>query len=386
MLYLFNSAFRPKYSTNILNTFFLESGCVNEYRYSQTHVDPQIKNANKPLSEKQALMLFIDRFHAAGFYFHPMRLLTYLEHESRDGQVYFRGKLGPFIYPNDVDEFQERLLSAFSDKGLPRLPASGPDSPAEGYFAFLGQSVLIDSQCKHSDEAWAQSVENIAKTKVFAGKRVVFLRESIRTDRKKQQFVTPKISGNTSYYPLRRGERYTFQLYYRFPIQDANHNATAKFSVHTPDLVTALGSTDITVNSRNSTEYFHFSVKTFPDEKQGGLSLSAEPFAGEDGASKEAALLPESTITIRITESALFWPLALLLLFLYSVLGLGTGTDFDKLLAPLEAAKQLTTLQGLEKTVLAFCQNYWLLLKATASFCQAIVLLMLFRMLGKKIS
>src|ERR1700733_6243828 len=192
MLYLFNSAFRPKYSTNVLNTFFLESGCVNEYRYSHGNVDPQIKNARNPPAEKHAVMMFIDRFHPAGFYFHPIRLLTYLQHESRGDQVYFRGKLGPFIYPNDVDEFQKSLLSAFSNKGLPRLPASGPESPAEGYFAFLGQSVLIDSQCKHGDEAWAQSVENIAKTKVFAGKRVVFLRESIRTDRKKQQFVTPK--------------------------------------------------------------------------------------------------------------------------------------------------------------------------------------------------
>jgi hypothetical protein len=63
-----------------------------------------------------------------------------------------------------------------------------------------------------------------------------------------------------------------------------------------------------------------------------------------------------------------------------------TGTDFDKLLAPLEAAKQLTFLQGIEKAILGFCQNYWLLLKVTASFCQAIVLLLLFRMLGKKIS
>jgi hypothetical protein len=386
MLYLFNSAFRPKYSANVLNTFFLESGCVNEYRYSQTNVEPQIKNAKNPLAEKQAIMLFIDRFHSGGFYFHPIRLLTYLEHESRGDQVYLRGKLGPFIYPNGVDEFQKSLLAAFGNKGLPRLPDSGPDSPAEGYFAFLGQSVLIDSQCKHGDEAWVQSAENIAKTKVFAGKSVVFLRESIRTDGKKRKAVTPRISGNTSYYPLRRGERYIFQLYYRFPIQDANHNANARFSIQTPGLVSALGSTEITVNSRNSTEYLQFSVKRFPEERQGTLSLSAAASVLENGASKETALLPESAINIRITESVLFWPLALLLLLLYSVLGLGTGTDFDKLLAPLEAAKHLSPLQGVEKTVLAFCQNYWLLLKAAASFCQALVLLLLFRMLGKKIS
>lgn len=386
MLYLFNSAFRPKYSSNVLNTFFLEAGCVNEYRYSQQNVDPQIKNAKKYLAEKHAVMIFIDRFHPAGFYFHPIRYLTYLEHESRGDQIYLRGKLGPFIYPSDLEEFQKSLLSAFGDKGLPRLPDSGPDSPADGYFALIGPNILADFQCKHDDRAWVMSAENVAKTKVFAGRSAVFLRESIRTDGKKQKAVNPRISGNTWYYPLRRGKRYTFQLYYRFPLQDSNHQAKARFSIQTPDSVSALGSTDITVNSRNSTEYLRFSVKRFPEERQGTFSINAEASGLEDGTPTEPALLPESAINVRVTESILFWPLALLLLLMYSVLGLGTGTDFDKLLTPLEAAKHLSSLQGVEKTVLAFCQDYWLPLKAAAAFCQAIVLLLLFRMLGKKIS
>jgi hypothetical protein len=386
MLYLLNSAFRPKYLTNILNTFFLESGCVNEYRYSQVNVDPQITNASSPLSDKQGIMVFIDRFHAGSFYFHPIRLLTCLEHESRADQVYFRCKLGDFVYPIDVDDFQKTLLSTLGNKGLPRLPALGPDSPAEGCFALLGQNVLVDSQYRHGEEAWVQSAENIAKTNVFAGKSVIFLRESIRTEGKKEHFVTPRLSGNTFYYPLRRGKRYTLQLYYRFPIQDANHGAKTKFSVQTPDLVSALGSTEVIVNSRNSTEYLNFSVKRFPEERQGVLSLGAGAPGLGNGAAAESALLPEAAITVRITESLLFWPLVLLLLLCYSLLGLVTGTDFDKLLTPLETAKQLTALQGVEKTVLGFCQDYWLLLKAAASFCQAIALLVLFGMLGKKIS
>jgi hypothetical protein len=385
MLYLFNSAFRPKYSTNILNTFFLEPGCVNEYRYTQANVDPEIKNASS-LSDKQGLMVFIDRFHAGRFYFHPIRLLSYLGHESRADQVYFRCKLGDFVYPINVDEFQNRLLATFGNNVLPRLPALGPDTPAEGYFAFLGQSLFTSPLFKQGDEAWVQSAENIAKTKVFAGKSVVFLRGSIRKEGKKEHFIAPKIAHDAFYYPLRRGKRYTFQMYYRFPIQDTNHGAKEKFSVETPDLAAPLGSTEIVVNSRNSTEYLNFSVKRFPEEKQGVFSLSPATSQLEDGAQAEAVLLPESTINVRITEPLLFWPLVFVLLLVYSILGLATGTDFDKLLTPLEAAKQLTSLQGIEKAVLGFCQNYWLLLKAAASFCQAIVLLLLFRMLGKKIS
>ena len=33
MLYLFNSAFRSLYLTNVMNTLFLPAGYTNEYRY-----------------------------------------------------------------------------------------------------------------------------------------------------------------------------------------------------------------------------------------------------------------------------------------------------------------------------------------------------------------
>ena len=385
MLYLFNSAFRPNYSANILNNFFLETGCVNEYRYRRANVDAQIGETKLRLDAKEALFIYIDRFHPAGFYYHPVRLLSYLEHELRGDQVYFRCKVEDFLYPQDLDKFQESLSSAFGGKGLPRLPALGPDSVADGYFALLGQNVIADFSCKHKDEAWVQSVENVAKTRVFARANVPFLRASIRAADKQKSYIHPKLTKNTAYYPLRRRKQYTFQLYYRYPIQDINHDAATRFSIDTPALVSVLGSSEITINSRNSTEYLNFSVKTFPEEKHGVLSLGPGT-APDNAVPQEPVLLPNATIAVRIKESLLFWPFSILLLFVYAILGLGTGTDFDKLLAPLQAAKQLTSLQGAEKVLLAFCQNYWLLVKAGASFFQALVILLLFRMLGKKIS
>jgi hypothetical protein len=299
--------------------------------------------------------------------------------------VYFQCKLGEFVYPNDPEGFQKSMAAAFGEKGLPRMSATGPDTRAEGYFALVGQNVLVEAQCKHGDEAWINAVENVSKAKDFSAKNVVFLRGSIRKDGKKQRSITPKFSAETAYYPVRRGGRYIFELYYRYPIQDENREARTQFIVSTPDLVSPLGPTQMAVNARNSTEYLRFSVKRFPEEKQGSLSLVRLPESGKIAATDET-FLPGVAIDLRVTERWFFWPLVVLLLLVYACLGIAAGTDFDKLLAPLEAMKQLSTVQAMEKSLLTFGQNYWLFLKGAASFLQAIALLVLFGMLGKKIS
>jgi membrane-bound acyltransferase YfiQ involved in biofilm formation len=109
------------------------------------------------------------------------------------------------------------------------------------------------------------------------------------------------------------------------------------------------------------------------------------PESGKIAATDET-FLPGVAIDLRVTERWFFWPLVVLLLLVYACLGIAAGTDFDKLLAPLEAMKQLSTVQAMEKSLLTFGQNYWLFLKGAASFLQAIALLVLFGMLGKKIS
>jgi hypothetical protein len=384
MLYLFNSAFRPTYETNVLNTFFLDTGSVIEYRFRQRNVDPTITDV-KTLSKKETLLVFIDRFHQQGFSFHPMRKATYLEHEILGDQVYFRVKVGDFAYPKVLESFQNSFVSTFKDRGLPSLPSSGPDSEAAGWFALIGEDISKNLDLLIGEPAWLPAVNGIARTRVFSGKSVLFLRGSIRLHGGKRKAVTPKVSGNRSYYALLPRQRYTLQLYYSFPLQDTNHDAAMVLRIQTPNLVAPLAATDVTIGARNSTEYMDFVIKDFPEQKDGAISLIAAP--GINGqATDKPALVPSSAINIRVSEPAYYWPVVILGLLLYSLLGVCAGTDFDKLLAPLQTAKHLNYIQEAERDLLTFAQNNWLVLKGLATFFQALVLLWLFRMLGKKIS
>jgi hypothetical protein len=384
MLYLFNSAYRPKYSGNVLNTFFLASGWINEYRYSRTNVDPKIISAKSPLAEKQAMVVFIDRFHERGFFLHPIRMATYVEHEVRGDQVYFRATLGDFIYPRNIENFQEIFYSSFNAEQLPHPITADADSKAGGHFALCGKNITT-IQYMEGEDAWVRAVDTIGKIKPFAGKRVVFVRESVRKQDGKRRQVNPKNSGKTSYYPLIRGKRYILQLYYRFPQQDTDHEAAAALLLRTPNLMLPLSSTLINVNSRNSTEYVDFAVKDFPEDKDGIVFLEPRPEERTENADSETILLPTSSITVHARKPLSFWFLTAALLLAYAILGVCAGTDFDRLLTPLNAAKQLTVTQATEKALLAFAQNNWLFLKVSAVFLQALALLGLFRLLGQKL-
>jgi len=147
--------------------------------------------------------------------------------------VYFRLKLGDFIYPTNLEEFQKGFRSSFAEEQIPHPMSAGPDSNAGGYFALMGKSV--DAAYARGEEAWIYAVENMAKTRSFVGKKAVFARGSVRTASGKQQL--PKYSSNVVYYPLVRGKRYTLQLYYRFPMQDAQREADTTLSVATHSVV-----------------------------------------------------------------------------------------------------------------------------------------------------
>jgi len=85
MIYLFNSAYRPLYTRNILNTIFIPPGGINEYRYSvrgnDIHIAPgscsEFKNAPAGIP---IVIIFIDRFGRSGYEYHPLRKgrLSYL--------------------------------------------------------------------------------------------------------------------------------------------------------------------------------------------------------------------------------------------------------------------------------------------------------------------
>lgn len=179
MLFLFNSAFRPKYVANILNTFCLDEGAVNEYRYSVNHVAPEILDANTNLKGRRCFISYIDRHAGSAFVFHPIREATYVGHEVRVDQVYFRVKLGRFVYPKEFDRFQSVFAAHIGQSQLPHMGAEGPDKNAGGFFALLGKSLTNEAQHYFGDDAWMRSMEAIAVTKTFTECKPVFFRLSV---------------------------------------------------------------------------------------------------------------------------------------------------------------------------------------------------------------
>jgi hypothetical protein len=60
MIYIFNSAYRPLYATNVLVTLFLPNSYINQYRYRhEIHVDPILfkKLNNKTIRDGEDVLI-----------------------------------------------------------------------------------------------------------------------------------------------------------------------------------------------------------------------------------------------------------------------------------------------------------------------------------------
>lgn len=64
MLYLFNSAARPTYVENVLNTLHLPNGAINVYQYEtfdNDYIDPSIDKNMEKINGEDVIIVFIDR-------------------------------------------------------------------------------------------------------------------------------------------------------------------------------------------------------------------------------------------------------------------------------------------------------------------------------------
>src|SRR5580704_7955048 len=115
MLYLFNSAFRPLYLKNVLNTLCLPAGCTNEYRYRHAgeprYVAPGLYSSLPKLKVgTECVVIFIDRFAEGGYSYHPLRLADYVLYRDENEYIHFRIRLGQFIYAKNSADFEQTLL------------------------------------------------------------------------------------------------------------------------------------------------------------------------------------------------------------------------------------------------------------------------------------
>lgn len=373
MIYLFNSAFRPEYRTNILNTLYLPSGCVNEYRYSETrHMDPIFRKRNQIKRGEQVTVIYIDRHGSSGFFFHPIRRGTLESFHFQNKQIYLRVLLQDYIYPTEPTQFQDTFKNTIGESKIPRIKDGNPDETADGFFALKSQDTLNTHNALTGEDAWVNSVDAIAQTNVFAEppySKVVFLKVDIIKEGK-NKCLKPSIRNQDAVFKLKRNNDYKLNFTYRFPYQDSERDATSNMEVGFGDELIAKDAVQIPIESRNNRKHISIKVKKFVENLSGSINLSFP----------EDSFGPISGINYVIKESRLFWPVILFLLLAFTLCSVTIGLDFSQITLPQS--------QGIVKTfanlIISISKINWFWLKVIAGFVQALVLFILFRMIGKK--
>src|ERR1017187_5979574 len=103
MLYLFNSAYRPLYTVNVLNTLTLPHGYVNEYRYKYSVKSKYLSTAlfsslgSLVSSNTDTVITFVDRFSDGGYTYHPLRKGRLVSWKQEGDQVFLRVSLADYV-------------------------------------------------------------------------------------------------------------------------------------------------------------------------------------------------------------------------------------------------------------------------------------------------
>lgn len=372
MIYLFNSAYRALYTVNVLNTLFLPNGNTNEYRYRVTgtprYIAPEayetLKNSRR--SEK-AVIVFIDRFGTGGYIYHPLRLAELVLTREENDQLFFRVQLQDFIYPRNMDDFNNHIKRSLSPHGLPQLTGGNPEATADGNYAISANSIFEQrNDFFFGPEAWVAAVNGLSVTRAFrsiATDQVVFIRADVREKSSAQKSLTPKLENDSAVYDVIKGSNYELALTYRYPIQLTDQTKMAKLGIELDDSLRPLGSKTININSHANSEIFSFATKKFLEDNESAINFSFSAF--DTGVSLRG---PEKSLRFKIKESKMFWVEVALALLALSVLSIFMGIDLSK-------TKPLTLGN--------FFSQHWP--KVVGGVAQTFILFALFRLIGKKV-
>ena len=223
-MYLFNSAARPQYAENVCNTLFYPSGWANEYRYDYQgqpyHIDPtKVDEFVKTKKGEDVLIIFVDRYSANGYTFHPLRKAKLISCRQDGVRLFFKVKLGEFTYPNNNQDFNARLIRIGN---VPHLTNNDPDNHDDGFYAIKSNDIRTGQSMMVGDTSWDTIVTNISRTRVFAARadhESVFARLTMTTRWMRWFKKTPVINKDEIYFKVTKNESYNFSLYYRYPNQ-----------------------------------------------------------------------------------------------------------------------------------------------------------------------
>lgn len=194
MLFLFNSAVKPEYVKNVLNTLHFPAGAINMYQYSQqsgdyNYVDESADiRKNDSLKDMDVLISYIDRDQDP-FVFYPLRKGKLVSIETHAGRVYYNVKLGEYAFTNDVNRFNA-FLHENVDTFLYSEENNCDKVAKKGYFAFA-YDLDISNLVEAGKDKWLETVHEIEKCKKFAeDNSCVFTRFSLKNGGEKMLIRT----------------------------------------------------------------------------------------------------------------------------------------------------------------------------------------------------
>jgi len=333
MIYLFNSAFRPRYVRNVLNTLYLPEHCTNEYRYRFTGDKPSISagfysGLESLQSGIECIMTFIDRYAEGGYTYHPLRKARFLGYRVVADYVYLKVELLDFIYPQNPLRFKENLIAQLQDKGMPRLTEGNPEYQHDGYYAIESDSIFGRFEdFKTKDDAWTNAVTALSSTKALRtddNQWPIFLKVGIQS-RKDTVSLTPTIQNQTALFQLTKDEVFELVLTYRFPQQRVDNTAQCRVDIKLGENIRALGGSSLTVDSASNSAIISLTTRRYAEDNRGNIELAGP------SQTKPLILIPDAPIEYLLEEGTGFWVQIIVALALYAIAGALIGVDFSKL-------------------------------------------------------
>ena len=317
-----------------MNTLYLPTGCVNEYRYRHTGEGANVSAAfmsklAKIATNTDCALIFVDRYSPGAYTYHPLRFGKFVGYRTEAGYIYVKVALDRYTYPRNLTAFQKSLVGHLDSQGLVRLTDNTPENTRDGHYVIESDTIFGQTEDFYQDnEAWKVAVDHLAETRALSTNEdqvSVFLKAQLR-DRKKQSFLKPDSSGNSHILGLVKDRAYELVLTYRFPKQQTDRTAQLRFDATIGDVLRAQGNTAVNVDSLSNSVVVPFTTKRYAEDNSGSIVLKSL-----EANSKPEIISPDASVEYVLEEGKSFWFQIFSFVLVYVLAGACLALDFSKL-------------------------------------------------------
>lgn len=301
MLYLFNSAYRSLYLTNVLNTIFLPSGSVLKYRYNlEKYVHNNIYTKN--ICKQQTLITFIDRFGKDGYEYLPLRLGKLIKTWKSTPHQFFLVELGEFIHPLPDTDFNNYFTENLREFNLPKIVNNDPMVKEDGLYAFKAPNIFENyHQTIKGGNALSQIVNNLEETKRYKSltdRQFLFLNSEIYPAKKLDDPISPTLNGLFSHSHLSSNRDYILKIKYFYPYQNLNPDIQNKLNVSFGEELVPLSGEQLNIDSYSNEIHYAFHTKRNMASNYSKIIITKKP-----ADSDSSLFLTDESIPIKISVS-----------------------------------------------------------------------------------